>query len=223
MAALNLGATLQRLQRHDPARVRTRARLSSTSISAPIATTTSRSISATCPANARCAFRQGHISRRLGRTTWRRSCITAPTFALDRSRPTIIPKPQYQIAKRHKWAAPALSETDHNMMAVLYFSQMSESAIRTPTEPQRTRFDRADMLLAMERLHGFYMSRMGLQRPAGAVDRRPARLSRHRAVDLRHLPAGALGGFSARARSTSSSRRSRAPTSGGRRTRAARR
>ena len=60
------------------------------------------------------------------------------------------------------------------MMAVVYFSQMSESAIRTPTEAQRTRFDRGDMLLAMERLHGFYMSRMGLQRPQGlSISGRP--------------------------------------------------
>ena len=63
-----------------------------------------------------------------------------------------------------------LSETDHNMMAVLYFAQMSESAIRTPTEPQRTRFDRADMLLAMERLHGVLHEQDGTAAPAGAVD-----------------------------------------------------
>ena len=48
------------------------------------------------------------------------------------------------------------------------------------------------MLLAMERLHGFYMSRMGLQPSAGPVDQRPARTSWHRAVDLRYLPAGPL-------------------------------
>ena len=105
------------------------------------------------------------------------------------------------------------------MMAVLYFSQMSESAIRTPTEAQRTRFDRADMLLAMERLHGFYMSRMGLQRPQGlSINGRPDFLGIAQWIFDIYLPARSAG-FSPTARSTSSSRRSRAPTSGGRRTR----
>ena len=91
----------------------------------------------------------------------------ASSFALDLSRPTIIPKPQYQREAEQMGQRVALSETDHNMMAVLYFSQMNESAIRVPTEAARNRFDRADLLLAMERLHGFYMSRMGLNRAEG--------------------------------------------------------
>ena len=54
-------------------------------------------------------------------------------FALDLSRPTIIPKPQYQREAEQMGQRVALSETDHNMMAVLYFSQMNESTIRVPT------------------------------------------------------------------------------------------
>jgi hypothetical protein len=82
-------------------------------------------------------------------------------------------------------------------MAALYFSQMNESAIRTPTEPQRSRFDRVDMLLAMERLHGFYMSRMGLQRPQGlSIDGRPDFLGIAQWIFDIYLPARSAG-FSA--------------------------
>lgn len=114
-------------------------------------------------------------------------------FALDRSRPTISPKPQYssvgQLVRRN-----VLSENDHNMMAVLYFSQMSESAFRAPTEAQRRRFDRADMLLAMERLHAFYMSRMGLQRPQGlSIDGRPDFLGIAQWIFDIYLPARSAG------------------------------
>jgi hypothetical protein len=43
-----------------------------------------------------------------------------------------------------------------------------------PNDSPRRQFDRADLLLAMERLHAFYMSRSGLQRPQGlSIDGRP--------------------------------------------------
>lgn len=119
----------------------------------------------------------------------------ASYFALDLSRPTIIPKPQYQSAAAqmgNRLAPP--SENDHNMMAVLYFSQMAESTIRVPTEAQRTRFDRADMLLAMERLHGFYMSRMGLHRPQGlSINGRPDFLGIAQWIFDIYLPARSAG------------------------------
>ena len=118
----------------------------------------------------------------------------ATYFALDVSRPTIIPLPQYQSEAAQMGQRQALSENDHNMMAVLYFSQMGESAIRTPTEPQRRRFDRADMLLAMERLHGFYMSKMGLQRPQGlSIDGRPDFLGIAQWIFDIYLPARSAG------------------------------
>ena len=95
-------------------------------------------------------------------------------FALDRSRPTIIPHPQYQREAAQMGQRGVLSETDHNYMALLYNSQLAESTSRVPTEAPRRRFDRGDMLLAMERLHGFYMSRMGLNRPQGlSIDGKP--------------------------------------------------
>jgi len=115
-------------------------------------------------------------------------------FALDLSRPTIIAKPQYQREAEQMGQRIALSEADHNMMAALYFSQMGESAIRTPTESTHTRFDRADMLLAMERLDGFYVSRMGLQRPQGlSINGRPDFLGIAAWIFDIYLPARSAG------------------------------
>jgi Astacin (Peptidase family M12A) len=120
----------------------------------------------------------------------------ANAFALDRSRPTIIPKPQY-ASETARMGSRQLSDTDHNMMSVVYFAQMNDSAIRTPTEPQRSRFDRGDLLLAMERLHAFYMSRMGLQRPQGlSIESRPDFLGIAQWIFDIYLPARS-GGFSA--------------------------
>ena len=117
-------------------------------------------------------------------------------FALDLSRPTIIPKPQYQSEAAQMGQRQLLSDNDHNYMAVLYNSQLAGSAVRTPTEPARTRFDRADMLLAMERLHGFYMSRMGLNRPQGlSINGRPDFLGIAQWIFDIYLPARS-GGFS---------------------------
>ena len=117
-------------------------------------------------------------------------------FALDVSRPTIIPKPQYQSEGAQMGRAQTPSDNDHNHMALLYSSQLAQSAIRTPTEPARTRFDRADMLLAMERLHGFYMSRLGLNRPQGlSIGGRPDFLGIAQWIFDIYLPARS-GGFS---------------------------
>jgi hypothetical protein len=118
-------------------------------------------------------------------------------FALDVSRPTIIPKPGYEGPGAQMGLGQTPSENDHNMMAVLYFSQMGESALRTPTESTRTRFDRGDMLLAMERLHGFYMSKMGLQRPQGlSIGGKPDFLGIAQWIFDIYLPARSAG-FSA--------------------------
>lgn len=86
-------------------------------------------------------------------------------FALDRSRPTIIPRDPSLISSMGRLPEP--SATDHNVVQLIYEAQLRESAIRTPTEPIRRRFDRADMLVAMERLHALYMSKLGLQRAQG--------------------------------------------------------
>jgi hypothetical protein len=96
------------------------------------------------------------------------------SFAVDAARPTIIPHPPYQSFASIMGTLPDPSARDHQAMAFLYQQQWRETSIGRPTEPVRTRFDRADFLQAMERLHAFYMSRIGLHRPQGlSIEGRP--------------------------------------------------
>ena len=88
-------------------------------------------------------------------------------FAVDTSRLTIIPHAPYQNWTTTMGTLPEPSQTDHDVLALLYNVQLRESDIRFPTESIKTRFDREDLLVAMERLHAFYMSRIGLNRPQG--------------------------------------------------------
>jgi hypothetical protein len=95
-------------------------------------------------------------------------------FALDTSKPTIIPHAPFESWATRMGTLPDPSDLDHAAVAFLYNSQLRESTILVPTESVRTQFDRADLLLAMERLHAFYMSRYGLNRPQGlAINGRP--------------------------------------------------
>ena len=120
-------------------------------------------------------------------------------FALDLSRPTMSPRPQYASQGARMGLAVAPSATDHNVVALIYNQQLSESTIRVPTEAARNRFAREDMLLAMERLHGFYMSRMGLNRPQGlSLDGKPDFLGIAQWIFDIYLPARSAG-FSANA------------------------
>lgn len=99
---------------------------------------------------------------------------TRLAFAIDPARLTILPHPPYQGFTTTMGTLPEPSQTDHDVMALLYNAQLRESDIRFPTESVKTRFDRTDLLVAMERLHAFYMSRMGLQRPQGlSIEGRP--------------------------------------------------
>ena len=113
-------------------------------------------------------------------------------FAADTTRPTIIPHAPHQSWAARMGTLLDPSDLDHAAVAFLYNAQLRESTIRTPTEAVRSQFDRADLLLAMERLHAFYISPFGLQRTAGVVDQWTSRFSWHRAVDLRRVPAGTL-------------------------------
>ena len=110
------------------------------------------------------------------------------------ARPMIRHIPQYQSLANQVGRLPAPSATDHNVVALIYNAQMQESTVRTPTEPTRARFDRADMLLAMERLHAFYMSRMGLNRPQGlSINGRPDFLGIAQWIFDIYLPARSAG------------------------------
>ena len=105
--------------------------------------------------------------------------------------------PQYQSLASQVGRQSAPSATDHNVVTLIYNAKFQESPIRTPTEPTRSRFDRGDMLIAMERLHGFYMSKMGLQRPEGlSLNGRPDFLGIAQWIFDIYLPARS-GGFSA--------------------------
>jgi hypothetical protein len=95
-------------------------------------------------------------------------------FAIDTSKPVIIPHAPFEEWSLRMGTQPDPSAADHNAVAFLYNQQLRESTIRTPTEAVRTRFERSDLLLAMERLHAFYMSRYGLQRTEGlSIEGRP--------------------------------------------------
>jgi hypothetical protein len=113
-------------------------------------------------------------------------------FALDRSRPVLVPKDGSLL--NVIGTLPEPSETDHNVLALLYNSQVHESAVRTPTESVKRRFDRGDMLVAMERLNAFYISRLGLQRPQGlSIDGKPDFLGIAQWIFDIYLPARSAG------------------------------
>jgi hypothetical protein len=95
-------------------------------------------------------------------------------FAADTSRPSLIPLEPYAQFAATMGTLPDPSANDHEVVAFVYSQQLRESTLRVPTESVRTRFDRGDLLLAMERLNAFYMSRYGLQRPEGlSINGRP--------------------------------------------------
>jgi hypothetical protein len=119
------------------------------------------------------------------------------SFAVDPSKPTIIPHAPYASWDSTMGTLPEPSATDHAAVAFLYNAQFRESNIRIPTEPVRRSFDRGDLLLAMERLHAFYMSRFGLHRPQGlSINGRPDFLGIAQWIFDVYLPARSSG-FSA--------------------------
>ena len=103
-------------------------------------------------------------------------------------------QPQYQSFAGQVGRQQAPTATDHNVVALVYNAQLRESPVRTPTERPRSRFDRGDMLIAMERLHSFYMSRIGLNRPQGlSIGGRPDFLGIAQWIFDIYLPARSAG------------------------------
>lgn len=95
-------------------------------------------------------------------------------FAIDTSKPTIIPAPGYASYAASMGTASVPSDLDHAAIQRLYSVYLRPLSTAAPAESPRTRFDRADFLDAMERLHAFYFSRMGLNRPGGvAINGKP--------------------------------------------------
>ena len=167
-----------------------------TSISDRTATTTSPSTSATWP-GMRGSLSTGYTLPVVGPVRLRLDHALRCRLFRARSCRGRRSFPNRSIrAKRRRWAAaPAPSENDHNMMALLYISQMARerhsNADRSDAHAIRSRRHAAGDGATARLLHEPH----GSAAAAGPVDRRPARFPRHRAVDLRYLPAGAVGGL----------------------------
>ena len=86
-------------------------------------------------------------------------------FALDSSKPTMFPRTGYGSYTNTMGTSAAPTSLDRDALFNLY-SNYFRTYTYTPLVTT-TQFDRTDFLDAMERLHAFYSSRMGLIRPAG--------------------------------------------------------
>ena len=86
-------------------------------------------------------------------------------FAIDTTKPTMVPRSGYGSFADSMGTATTASDLDRAAINNLY-----NHYIRSYTYPSTSptmRFDRNDFLDAMERLHAFYYSRLGLNRPSG--------------------------------------------------------
>lgn len=92
---------------------------------------------------------------------------SATAFAIDASRPVIIPRPGYVSQASRMGQRTGPSPADHNGVAFLYNGQLRTSSVSRPTGAPVRSFGRDEFILAMERLNALYMSRYGLQRPGG--------------------------------------------------------
>jgi hypothetical protein len=94
------------------------------------------------------------------------------TFATNPAQPTIVPKPGYSSFANTMGTAQSPSASDRASANDLYFNYFRSLPVVNVTPISA--FDRNDFLDAMERLHAFYYSRLGLSRPQGlAIDGRP--------------------------------------------------
>jgi Astacin (Peptidase family M12A) len=86
-------------------------------------------------------------------------------FAIDTSKPTMVPKAGYTSFADTMGTSTTASDLDRAAIGNLY-NHYFRPFVYTGSAPT-TRFDRNDFLDAMERLHEFYYSRLGLNRPSG--------------------------------------------------------
>jgi Astacin (Peptidase family M12A) len=115
-------------------------------------------------------------------------------FAVDRLRPTLIPHAPYQSSAATMGTAREPSATDGAVVALFYELELLDPPPLFLSEPPRMSFQRGDLLLAMERLHAFYMSRMGLHRPQGlSINGRPDFLGIAQWIFDIYIPARSAG------------------------------
>ena len=88
-------------------------------------------------------------------------------YRIDNSRPNIMPQPEYAQAGARMGMATQPSGGDLAAVNSVYQNQLRPFGTNRPTQPVQTRFDRAEFLGAMEQLHAFYISTLGLSRPNG--------------------------------------------------------
>ena len=90
-------------------------------------------------------------------------------LARDAARPVITPRPRFASIARVMGHQTKPSDADHAALKLLYDDQLSASRGAQPTESPPRGSWRDDALLAMERLHAFYMSNRGLHRAEGLL------------------------------------------------------
>ncbi len=81
--------------------------------------------------------------------------------------PSMVPREGYMSFATSMGTSREPTGLDHEAMANLYRVPMRRLSFTAPLQGARTQFSRTDFLDAMERLHAFYASRMGLQRDGG--------------------------------------------------------
>jgi hypothetical protein len=86
-------------------------------------------------------------------------------FAIDTAKPTMIPRSGYASFADSMGTASTASSLDRAAISNLYNHYLRSYTYTALSST--TRFDRNDFLDAMERLHAFYYSRLGLNRPSG--------------------------------------------------------
>jgi hypothetical protein len=94
------------------------------------------------------------------------------SFAVNASQATIIPRAGYGSYATTMGTSSTPTSLDRQAIHNLYANYFRP--IPVVYVSPNTRFERTDFLDAMERLHAFYYSRMGLNRPAGlSLDNKP--------------------------------------------------
>lgn len=88
-------------------------------------------------------------------------------FARDAPRPVVIPRRRDDASARVMGREVRPSDADHAALKLLYDAQLRPPSMARPTESPLPGTWRDDVLLAMERLHAFYMSNWGLHRAEG--------------------------------------------------------